>query len=168
MPQLDMDARRCIIVLRHRGYSVSQIRARLVEENIMASRISIHKLLRRKEETGTVTDRKRKRTPRILQSEHLHFVDNTMANDNELTAQRLRYLLEEDWPKLKVSLATIKCVHEYKLGLIHFHPKYCQLVRTVNKEKQLAWCKKSLEDGDQFDDVLWSDECSIQQDHHGR
>ena len=123
MPQLDMDMRSRIIVLRHRGYSVSQIRARLLEENIKASRISIYKLLRRKEETGTVIDRKRKRAPKILQSKHLSFIDDAMANDNELTARRLRDLLEEKWPELKVSLNTIKRVRKYELGWIHSRPK---------------------------------------------
>ena len=168
MPRLDVDTRRRVVILRDRGYSVSQIKARLLEENIVVSLVSIYKLLKRKEETGTVIDRKRKSSPKILRSEHLRFIDDAMANDDELTARRLRDLLEAEWPELKISLSTIKRVRKYELGWIRSRPKYCQLVRIINKEKRLAWCRSRLEEGDQFDNVLWSDECSVQLDHHGR
>ncbi len=50
-----------------------------------------------------------------------------------------------------------------------FHgTQYCQLIRTVNKEKRLLWATRCLEEGDRFDDVIWSDETSVQLEFHRR
>ena len=86
MLHLYVDARRCIVILRQRGYSVSQIRARMLEENVVISCVSIYKLLKRHKETRTVIDRRRESATKFLSSEHLRFINNTMAHDNELTA----------------------------------------------------------------------------------
>ena len=46
------------------------------------------------------------------------------------------------------------------------HPKYCQVVQVANREKRLTWCQEMIESKDTFDNVIWSDECSVQLDHH--
>ena len=46
------------------------------------------------------------------------------------------------------------------------NPKYRQLIRDANKEKRLAWCKKMIEDGEQFEDVLFTDESSVMLERH--
>ena len=74
---------------------------------------------------GTVIDRQNKTEPKVLNSEHLHFIDDAMADNDELTARRLRDLLEEELPGLKVSIAIIKRVRKHNLGWILSHPKYC-------------------------------------------
>ena len=76
--------------------------------------------------------------------------------------------MEGEWLKLKVLLPTIKRVHKYELGWICSRLRYCQLVCIVNKEKRLALCKRKLEEVDHFDNILWSDKCSVQLNHHGR
>ena len=145
MPRLEVSTRRRVIILRSRGYSVAEIRARLMEEDTPVSLVSLYKLLKKYECTRSVVDRKRKlSTPKILQSEHLRFIDEAMAEDDELTARRLRDMLEEKWPELKVSISTVKRVRKYELGWIRTRPKYCQLVRVANREKRLAWCWKRI------------------------
>ena len=42
------------------------------------------------------------------------------------------------------------------------------MIRETNKEKRLVWCKERLEDDESFEDVVFSDECSVEQDSHGR
>lgn len=168
MPRLDVDTRGRVVLLRSRGYSVADIRRRLSEEKIVVSAASIYKLLKKAKELGSVVDRNRRHTPRILCTEQLKFMDEALASDDELTARRLREMLEQKWPDLKVSLTTIKRARKYDLGWIRTRPKYCQLVRTANREKRLTWCKESLARKDTFQNVLWTDECSVQLDHHGR
>ena len=68
---------------------------------------------------------------------------------------------------LKVSINTIKRARKH-LGWVATRPKYCQIVRETNRLKRLAWCEERIEEGDCFDDVIFTDECSIQMDHHGQ
>ena len=73
------------------------------------------------------------------------------------------YILEK-CPMLKVSINTIKRARKH----LATRPKYCQIVRETNRLKRLAWCEERIEEGDCFDDVIFTDECSIQMDHHGQ
>ena len=77
-------------------------------------------------------------------------------------------MLEERWPDLQVSISTIKRARKYDLGWIRTRPKYCQLIRVANMQARLEWCQERIEAKDDFSDVIWSDECSVQLDHHGR
>ena len=43
-----------------------------------------------------------------------------------------------------------------------------ELIREVNKEKQLTWATECLAINDTFDDVIWSDETSVQLEFHRR
>lgn len=36
------------------------------------------------------------------------------------------------------------------------------MIRDVNKEKRLEWCRDRLSGGDTFEDVIWTDECTVQ------
>jgi len=46
---------------------------------------------------------------------------------------------------------------------------YCQLICRVNKEKRVAWAMEYFEEAeDGFNDVIWSDESSIQIETHKR
>ena len=148
---------------------MSQIRDRLLEEETPVSLVSIYKLLKKFKTTGNVHDCKRKAsTPKLLGPEHLHLIDDALAEDDELTARKLKSMLEERWPELRVSIPTIKRARKYDLGWIRTHPQYCHLVRVAKKQNRLAWCQERIDEKDDFKDVIWSDECSVQLDHHGR
>ena len=43
---------------------------------------------------------------------------------------------------------------------------YCQLIRAQNKEKRLEWAESYLHDG--FEDVVWTDETTVQLETHRR
>ena len=47
-------------------------------------------------------------------------------------------------------------------GFTATKPRYCQMIRAPNKEKRVEFCKQLLDTNDNFNDVIWSDECSIQ------
>ena len=112
-------------------------------------------------------DRPRKLWDAKLDNEHMKFIDERMAEDDELMARKLRQLLENRWPGLQVSLSTIKRACR-SLGWVATRPKYSQLVREANKEKRVAWCQEQISKGDKFLNVIWADECSVQLDNHGR
>ena len=43
---------------------------------------------------------------------------------------------------------------------------YCQILRAFNKTKGLKWCQKQLGDEEYFSEVIFTDECTVQVDHH--
>ena len=61
---------------------------------------------------------------------------------------------------ITVSARTIRRVRR-KLGWTRSGTKYCQLIKDVNKPKRMEHCLKILADGDDFSDVIFSDECSV-------
>ena len=69
-----------------------------------------------------------------------------MAADDKLTARQLLLKLQDQWPRFNASLATIKRAGKEDLGWVKSRPKYCQLIRNVNKEKRLNWCEKMISD----------------------
>ena len=64
-----------------------------------------------------------------------------------------------------VSLTTI-LRNRRQLGWVYRGSAYCQLIRNKNKQKFLEWACANLENN--FVDVIWSDESSIQLDCHRR
>ena len=167
MPRLPTSTRRTVVALWEKGMSARSIKKRLEEEQVDVSLVAIYKLLRKFKQRGTVADLPRSRTPGKLSHNQLVFIDNVLADNDELTARQIHDLLEDQWPEVKVSLSTVKRARK-DLGWIATRPKYCQLIRESNTSKRKEWCEKVLKDGDKFKDVVFTDECTVQQDSHGR
>ena len=162
-----MESRRRLVLLRNLGYSVKSIKERLLEEKIAISRNGIYKILRKYKLTGQIADHPKKRRGTKLSDEHLKYIDDVMADNDELTARQLRHMLTSQWPELSVSVRTVRRAR-WKLGWVATRPKYCQLVRELNQVKRLEWCQKQLAENEVFDNVIFTDECSVQLDRHGR
>ena len=41
-------------------------------------------------------------------------------------------------------------------------------MRVANREKRLAFAQKCISDNDQFEDVIWTDECNVQMECNGK
>ena len=89
----------------------------------------------------------------------IHIVEAQMQLDDETTAVQLQKNLVEGHP---LSLKTILALCT-KLGWTLRGSAYYQLIRHVNKAKQLAWAQDHLQEvlNNQFKDVLWTDETSV-------
>ena len=86
-----------------------------------------------------------------------------MRADDETTAYQLHRLLNEKG--YSISLRTIlRC--RTALGWTFRGSAYCQLIREANKAKRLTWAQQHL--NDTFDDVIWTDECTVQMESHRR
>ena len=94
-------------------------------------------------------------------------IDDLLEENDELTARMIRRKLEEKFPQLQVSIATVKRARKDN-GWICTRPHYCQLIREANKAKRVVWCQQQLDNKEQFEDVVFTDECTVQLDHHGR
>ena len=166
MGRISVETRRRIILFRTQGHSVKAIRERLQEEGIVISKCSIYKLIKKYAAAGTVGDLPKKRA-KILKEEHLQFINESMEKNDELTSKDLTNELLKEWPDLSVSVRTVRR-SRWNLGWRATRPNYCQLVREANKKKRLDWCKDRLSENEQFGNVIFTDECSVQLDSHGR
>ena len=155
-------------MLKREGYSVRSIKKRLREECISISSVAIYSLLKKYELSNTIVDRPRLHFPKKLDEEKLRFIDEALVGNDELTARQILVMLQDQWPNFNASLATIRRARKDDLRWVKSRPKYCQLIRSANKEKRLDWCKQMISDKEEFENVIWSDESSVQLDHHGR
>lgn len=165
MPRLSLDSRSRVILLWQKGFRLKAIQQRLKEEGTTVSKTALCQLIKKFRTTGSVRDCRTWKPPRKLQDMHLRFIDQAMANDDELTSQKLHWMLLEQFPELRMSNRTVKRARR-DLGWVCKKTRYCALISNTNKEKRLEWCQKCTEDGDTFDDVTWSDECTVQLESH--
>lgn len=129
---------------------------------------SLQRLIKKVTITGSVADMPRKTRGTRLTTQHAIFIDEALASNDELTAYMLKTMLVEKWPELEcVSLSTIKRCRQH-LGWISTTPRYCQLIREVNKAKRYEWCVKCLQDDEYFENVIFSDESTVLLDKHGK
>ena len=89
-----------------------------------------------------------------------------MKENDELTYSELKNKLVEDC-NVTVSEATIRQARR-KIGWIQESAKYCQMVREPNKVKRLMFCLKALTEKDTFENVIFTDETSVQIQQHAR
>lgn len=91
-----------------------------------------------------------------------------MRRDDETTAIQLQKLLVDKGHPL--SLKTILASREM-LGWTFRGSAYCQVIREANKQKRLDWALQYSQEAatdNGFEDVLWTDESSIQLECHRR
>ena len=48
------------------------------------------------------------------------------------------------------------------LGRTYITAKYCQAIQDGNKVKRLDWCNKRMEEKEAFDDVIFTNESTVQ------
>lgn len=168
MPRLDLNLRKRIIVLRRAGYSISDIRRRIEEdEGRVIGLRSIYRLCKKFKEKHTILDLPKQKRSKRLTSDMLEMIDQLLNGNDELNARQLRSLLVEKYPSLKVSLATIKRERKKK-GWVCTRPHYCQLIRESNKAKRVMWCQEQINNHEEFENVIFTDECSVQLEQHSR
>ena len=130
MPRLDIETRRRVVFLSQSGYSVSQIKKRLEQENIHISVVALYNLLRKYNQLGRLIDLPCRTRPTKLNNVMQLFLNQKLSENDELTAREARNLLTQQWPTLQVSLPTIKRIRQ-QIGWVCTKPHYCQMIRDV-------------------------------------
>ena len=146
-----------------RGYKAPTIAKLLLEENLRVSRVGISKFLKKFRETGCIQRRSGSGRPSKISAEIKEIVEEQMRADDETTATQLHHLLQQHG--YTISLRTVlRC--RSVLGWTFRGSAYCQLIRDVNKQKRLAWARQYA--SDDFANVIWTDESSVQLESHRR
>ncbi len=153
------------ILYHHRnGLRPSEILSVLRAEDITTCRQTISRFilrfiaLSRKEGSGR---------PTVITERVLELVEREMQSDDETTATQLHVLLTSC--EIRISFSTILRSHSM-LGWTFRGSKYCQLIRPRNKFKRLQWAVTNLPEllTGGFEDVIWTDETSVQLESHQR
>ena len=83
-----------------------------------------------------------------------------MREDRELSAPTLQRRLKTQF-NIDVSISVINKERLHRLGWQLKATRYCQMVRQPKKEKRLLFCRDLLARGDDFNDVIFTDECTV-------
>ena len=161
MGRMSIETRQRVVLLWKSGMKIKDIHGRLREEKTVVSETSLYLLIAKYAKSGKVSNIKRSSRPSILGNEHYKFIDNAMEEDDELTA----YKLKKHYPDLNLSISTVRRARK-DLGWVSTKPRYCQLIRDINKEKRLIWCEQLKSNNDKFLDVIWTDECTVEIQRH--
>ena len=155
-----------ILCLSQRGHRLPTISRMLQEEGMTSSRKGVANFLKRYRSTGTIALRPGSGRPTKVTEEVKRIVEERMRNDDETTAYQLHQLLTSKG--YGISLRTIlRC--RTALGWTFRGSSYCQLIRDVNKTKRLEWAQEYLSEAESgFEDVIWSDEATVQLETHRR
>ena len=152
-----------ILFYYRKGHKAPTIYKRLRSEGLECTRESIHRFLKRYEIYRSIHRKPGSGRLSSITAVIKALVEQQMQTDDETTAYQLHKLLTS--LGYKVSVRTVlRCRKD--LGWTFRGSAYCQLIRDVNKVKRLTWVRENL--NDTFDDVIWTDECTVQMESHRR
>ena len=155
-----------ILKLHCQGYTCSSVVHELKScLNISVSRQTVSRFLFYYKITKSLTRRMGSARPSKITPEILRVVEAKMQADDETTAVQLLDLLRRSG--ICISLSTVKRCRQ-KLGWTFHGTRYCQMIREPNKVKRLEFANKCLVENENFDDVIWTDETSVQLECHRR
>ena len=143
----------------------SEVARILRKESIRTTRKTVALFLRKYEMDGTIERRTGSGRPTKLNIDVLRIVELTMRKDDETTAVQLYKILLNQGHE--ICLATTCILNSRKiLGWTFRGSAYCLLIRPANEIKRLEWAKENTDL--EFDNVIWTDEASIQMESHRR
>ena len=147
----------------NQGLKPPSIAKALEEERLSYSRYGVTKFLKEYQATGSIVRQPGSGRPSKITAEIKRIVEEQMRLYDETTAHQLHRLLVE-----KGYLISLRTILRFRtaLGWTFRGSAYCQLIREANKTKRLAWAQQHLHSS--FEDVIRSDECTVQMESHHR
>ena len=156
MPKVSDYTRTRIEVLDKQGLTPVAILRSLKNDGLSASLTSVTRIIKKLRTTGCVANLPRSGRPEKLSEEAKTFSDQQMQKNDEMTSSQIQRKLEKYG--ISVCSATVRITRK-KRGWKK--TAYCQLIRAPNKMKRLEYAQRVLESGNTFDNVIFSDECSV-------
>ena len=153
-----------ILLFRRLGKKAPTIQKLLAKEGLVVSRVGVCKFLKRFQRTGSLLRQYGSGTSSKVNDDALALIEQEMRNNDETTAKELQSKLESEGHRLSQP-SILRWRRE--LGWTYGGTKYCQMIRAVNKVKRLDWAKNN-ENNLSFDNVVFTDETSVQIETHRR
>ena len=145
------------------GLNASAISRALATEGLPYSPTSVSLLLLKLKARQSIVRKRGAGRPSKTTQRVKDLIEEQMQKDDETTASELDRLLQAKGIKLSRS-TILRCRRQ--LGWTYRGAAYCQLIREANKLKRLSWCMENQ--CNDFHNVIWSDETSIQLENHRR
>lgn len=158
MPTLSNYTRNQIASLYRENLRPAEIFKLLKRENLEVSFASVTRIVNKLKLTGSTKKRTSTGRPRKLNAEARAFTEDQMWKDDETTSRAIQKKLARHG--IMVHPSTVRRSRKQH-GWTLQRTRYCQLIRDANKIKRLEFAQKVLETGDAFDNVIFTDECSI-------
>ena len=167
MPLTDYQRRRIVSLhnLSEGKMTKTAIQKKLEAEGIYTTRQTVANTIARFQATGLVEDRHRSGRPRSVTEDMYRFIDEAMAEDDELTARKLLSKMIDKFGPLDISERTVARARQ-ELGWTYSTTRYCQAIRIANMEKRMVWSREMLERGELFENVIFTDESTIALERH--
>lgn len=154
-----------IVRLNAKGKGATEIVHILAEDDLKVGRWSVITFLKRYQDRQSLENAPRSGRPaREVILEMMNFLDTEMETNDEMTAPELTRGIN-DQIETRFSQPKIKRLRQ-KLDWVCTKTKYCQLIREPNCIKRLEFSQKCLQDDEQFEDVIFTDECSVVLENH--
>ena len=170
MPLSDFERQRIVAIhLADIRKTPAEIQRIMRLEGTQTSYQAVQATIKRWKETGGYKDRDRSGRPKLIPNEHYRFIDKAMEKNDELTVSDLMEALQKKfWHEAtKYSKRTLARARQ-DLGWIFSTARYCQAIREGNKLRRLEWVSQRLSESETFDNVIFTDESSIQLESHRR
>lgn len=164
MPKLSQHARYLLYHVLTKGSLVKEALEDLQREDFPTTRQTVWRFWRKYRETGTIFPVAKRGRPRKLTAEVMELIEAAMQENDETTATEIQTRLQQALGQT-LSVQSIRRGRRL-LGWTYRKSAYCQLIRAVNQEKRLKWAREHLEDD--FRDVIWTDETTVQLESHKR
>lgn len=151
-----------IISLYRQGWPIHAIQKRLAEQNVDVTWATVQNVVKRYQvgKIGYESTREEKMpTFQYITDHDVNFVKNALKEDPTRTSTDIKHLLADKGTD--TSKSTVRKIID-TAGYTASAPRYGQMVRTVNKEKRVEFCKTLIARNENFDDVIFTDECSVQ------
>lgn len=161
MPRLTIAQRNKVIHLRNKGYGYMKIAQRMYSKhNVKITKKAVRMLCKKYDDTSSTEDRPRSRKGKLYLPEHDEFINNCMRETPDMSAAVLALKIRDHF-QINLSPQAVSA-YRRKLGWKLQQTRYCQLIRHANKEKRLQWAQEQLAAGEQFNDVVFTDESRIE------
>lgn len=150
-----------ILQMHKDGMSVAGIRRRLVEMGHRVSRDTISYWIH-KYRVGLFGQSLNITVPVVntnVSERHTEIIKECLAQDSTLSSRDIHKILRDAGATF--GLSTTKWAIDAS-GFTHSKPCYGQMVREPNKVKRVEFCERLIATNEDFSDVIFSDECSVQ------
>ena len=158
MPKVSTYTRKRMQSLHEQNFHPVEIFKTLKGEDLAVSYQSVARIINKLKLTGSTNNLPRSGRPRKINAEAQAFIEEQMRRNDETTSREIQKKLAKHG--LIVHASTIRRSRKEQ-GWTLQQTRYCQLIREANKVKRLEFAQRVLDSGDTFENVIFSDECSI-------
>ena len=158
-------ARDRIIALWQQGENVSAIVRKMQDEGLATTRDTVRRWIFRWQENRGLEHSRRSGRPSKITAQMGAFMDRCLEEDDETTSVELQKLIAREF-RVAITAATIRRYLRRTLDWKVVRTRTGPMISDANKKKRMEFAQMCLDLGDEFNDVIWTDESSIQLKRH--